>query len=463
MICTKKRKINEPNLHLYNEKMEKVKEFKYLGMWLDEKCTWKAHVEKIETKCKKVINLMRANTGNTWGADKQALIDIYRALMRSAIDYGCMIYGAAARTHLNKMQNRALRISLGATKTTPTKAMMVEAGEIPLELRRDKLALSYWIRLRGCGDENTTKSVLNECWEYGKFKGNGYGWYIKEKTKQYKMTEIIFNPPTPISSVPPWLFPKIQINTEIMELKEGWGDTRMNDCVNQYLKKQYYNSLQVYTDGSKDQNDHVGTGVYIPQFNIKIGKRITDQLSVYTAEMMAVIIALQWVEEVRPDSVVVCTDSVSALLSLQYMKSSREDLMLEIYQCIYRLHRIGIAIGFCWVPAHVGIEGNETADRMAKKALNMKQITDITFGKGEGKAIIKKNITELWQNMWDTENKGRTYYRIQKSINVKSVIGKNRREIVALTRLRFDHTNLNKTLFLMGNVNTPTCEHCHKK
>ena len=77
------------------------------------------------------------------------------------------------------MQSKALRLSIGAMRSTPNNAVLVESGEIPLEFRRDKLSLVYWIRLRGCGEENATKSILNECWEY-RFNGNGFGWQIRQ-------------------------------------------------------------------------------------------------------------------------------------------------------------------------------------------------------------------------------------------------------------------------------------------
>ena len=92
-------------------------------------------------------------------------------------------------------------------RSTPSNAVLVESGEIPRELRRDKLSLVYWIHLRGCGEENATKSILNECWEY-RFNGNGFGWQIKDKSKEYDLEGIQFSFPTPISNVPPWLFPK---------------------------------------------------------------------------------------------------------------------------------------------------------------------------------------------------------------------------------------------------------------
>ena len=59
MIFTKKRNINTENLTLYGQLMERVNEYKYLGLWLDSKYTCNVHIKHLETKCKKVINLLR--------------------------------------------------------------------------------------------------------------------------------------------------------------------------------------------------------------------------------------------------------------------------------------------------------------------------------------------------------------------------------------------------------------------
>lgn len=61
-----------------------------------------------------------------------ALIDTYKELIRSAIDYGCSVYGAAAKSHLNKnarTQNKALSLCIGAIRSTPSNT---ESGEILL-------------------------------------------------------------------------------------------------------------------------------------------------------------------------------------------------------------------------------------------------------------------------------------------------------------------------------------------
>jgi len=100
------------------------------------------------------------------------------------------------------------------------------------------------------------------------------------------------------------------------------------------------------------------------------------------------------------------------------MISVREDLLIELYRLL-RLHRGGIDVQFCWVPAHEGIKGNEIADKLAKEAL-LKVITvTIPLGKGEGKAVVKRKGLEIWQKCWEEDRKGRTYYKLQKSVILK--------------------------------------------
>ncbi|KAJ8350008.1 hypothetical protein SKAU_G00251380 [Synaphobranchus kaupii] len=82
--------------------------------------------------------------------------------------------------------------------------------------------------------------------------------------------------------------------------------------------------------GAKDpETGRVGIGVIVPLFGVRRSERLDDGLSVFTAEMVAIILALQWIEEVTPDRAVICTDSASALGSLTAPKSCREDLIME--------------------------------------------------------------------------------------------------------------------------------------
>ena len=60
-------------------------------------------------------------------------------------------------------------------------------------------------------------------------------------------------------------------------------------------------------------------------------RRLSEGVSVYTTELLAIIWAMQWVEEVRPGPVVICSDSASVLMTLREGGlGARSDLMAEL-------------------------------------------------------------------------------------------------------------------------------------
>ena len=74
-------------------------------------------------------------------------------------------------------------------------------------------------------------------------------------------------------------------------------------------------------------------------------------------------------------------------------------------------------MGFMWVPAHVGIEGNELADGAAKRALRREEVdVKVRLGSTECRSIMKKNIMAMWQEEWDRRKKGRHYYSFQNTV-----------------------------------------------
>ena len=99
-----------------------VKSAKFLGMIFDRKLTWHDHIDYVVKKCKQRLNLMRAVSGKHWGASQSTQLTIYKALIRSVIDYGAIAYDSASASQLAKLdliQCQALMISTGAMKGTP--------------------------------------------------------------------------------------------------------------------------------------------------------------------------------------------------------------------------------------------------------------------------------------------------------------------------------------------------------
>lgn len=149
---------------------------------------------------------------------------------------------------------------------------------------------------------------------------------------------------------------------------------------------------------------------------------MSDHLSVYSIEMTAIITALRWVEETKPLRSVICTDSMAVLQSFITDNAIREDLVLEVKHLLLNIISLGLAVQFCWIPGHYGIDGNEIADKLAKKALELDQVEiHIPLGKGDAKALIKSQIILRWQDEWDSESNARHYYRNHNCVGGKRI------------------------------------------
>lgn len=62
-------------------------------------------------------------------------------------------------------------------------------------------------------------------------------------------------------------------------------------------------------------------------------------MSVYTGDMLSILLAVQWVKNVRPLRSL-CSDFNSSLTSLQHSRSeSRPNILTEIQQTLYRSYK----------------------------------------------------------------------------------------------------------------------------
>lgn len=99
--------------------------------------------------------------------------------------------------------------------------------------------------------------------------------------------------------------------------------------------------VQVFTDGSKDPiTENTGAASVLPSYRGEIGRRPSNCLSVLYAMM-----ALEWVEQNKPNEVLVCTESVSALYSLvSGMASNRQHSLYEIMPIHIRIRNQGARV-----------------------------------------------------------------------------------------------------------------------
>jgi ribonuclease HI len=268
------------------------------------------------------------------------------------------------------------------------------------------------------------------------------------------LTELGFNKPDIMvanSCTPPW----DTLNFKFLNPFNSFDKATTADIIYQQIFKdhrQRYNSyIPVFTDGSKSAN-FAGCA-----FNIEgnsYSYKLNSISSVFTAELTAISKALEYVEQHNKRKYILYTDSMSALQSLSSTDRNSHPLVFKILSLLDKLSLLGFCILFSWVPSHVGITGNELADKAAKSARSTVKLPSPYCD-------IKKHINHLisrkWQEYWDTMSLNKLHF-------IKPIIQHwaplpSRKHDVIITRLRIGHTRFTHVHLLLGNP-APVCQQC---
>ena len=127
---------------------------------------------------------------------------------------------------------------------------------------------------------------------------------------------------------------------------------------------------------------------------------------------------------------------------------------------LWGLHDKGTHVRFCWIPSHCGIEGNESADQLAKDALDLDvdPLTKVHFA--DLKPLVNQYVQQQVQVKWDVSITGRDLYFLKPTLGPpKKFDSLTRAEEVVITRLRLGHTRVTKS-HIISRGPPATCHHC---
>ena len=219
------------------------------------------------------------------------------------------------------------------------------------------------------------------------------------------------------------------------------------------LRSQYPDHFAIFTDGSKD-DARAGCASVSDLHTSKL--RLPDNASIFSAEVLALDLALRFVESRRDRKFIIFSDSLSVLQALKNRNLSNP----LVQKLLVQHHHLSSSkeIIFCWIPSHVGISGNEDADEAAKSSLNL-NAAKFRLPHTDFKPIINRHICNRWQASWNN-----AIYN--KLFSIKPVIGEStlayrsvRKEEVVLARCRIGHTHITHS-YLLKKEDQPECVFC---
>ena len=176
--------------------------------------------------------------------------------------------------------------------------------------------------------------------------------------------------------------------------------------------------------------------------------------------MTALAKSLELVSNSQGRTFTIYSDSYSALLAIKQFNSNHP-IVLKIQEWLFKLSSRNKSVHFCWVPAHVGIPGNELADQEAKEVIR-REVTFHHIPSSDMKWVIRDHIHKKWQALWscDLLPNNKKYKSIRKSVkHWTSSYQSCRRSEIILSRLRIGHTFYTHKFLLEGS-SAPECAQC---
>ena len=154
-----------PTIKINGKNVKYVQQVKYLGIIIDEKLNFVAHVRYLRAKIAQYIASIRRVATQKWGMKSHIVKVLYGTVALPIVRYGSTLWFEGAknimvRRSLMALQRGLLLLTTRACRTTSTVAMQVIAGAKPMDLEVVEDALVKRVRRNlSLGLQSGTRTV----------------------------------------------------------------------------------------------------------------------------------------------------------------------------------------------------------------------------------------------------------------------------------------------------------------
>ena len=376
--------VHEYSIKIADKVILPSKSVKFLGVTIQQNLSWTDHVAVVVAKASRAVNLIRMISREDW-VTPHSLITLTTSLVRSRLAYGleaCLTMTDSQWLQLERSELAALKTALGISRFAINNLTYQEAGLLPL---REEVALRAAI-FQARTKTTQTSAIAETSFDFAP-PDSVWRDRLKKNPTIYSKTAslpsvthhlweasdispvVVDRNPKPF--LPPWQQKSAFFDLSYVSFSKLENPLYLTSIAKEKISTEFPHHLQVYTDGSLSEDKHAGCAFVIPDLGITKKYKLNDNVSVFSTELFALLMATSFVVDLpkQPLAVLFLSDSKSALQALErggtFNRSAiQQDILHNIHQLICR----GINTAFMWIPSHTGIRGNDLADQAAKQA-----------------------------------------------------------------------------------------------
>lgn len=433
---------------------------KHLGIWIDHKLNFKAHITHTVNKAKKKINVLKMMSRKKGGCHPKVLQRISNSIVRSQLDYGLTIYSKACKTDLTrieKVQNLAIRTSNRYLQSTPNHILYAEIGELPIQYRAQYLAYKEILKTLNFEISpitNHIKSLINS----------------DEIPKQHSYLEKIASINNyHILQCKIQNYPVITRDHSLVEIiphikninRKNTPLALQKSIVQKLIREEYNTYFKLYTDGSKTEAG-VGYGIYDQENRISLSYKLNSEFSIMNAELVGIIEALEYAISVNQFRIAILTDSQSSCMAL--INNTIENYLVQQFNTIVSCNNLQKII-IQWIPGHIDIVGNDRADEAAKLGIIKSNAEYYPLTTGDSLVSFKKELVREWNEEYVTKSqeKGKEHFQIMNTVEMKPWHYKmemTTTQTITIGRIRTLHTATKDRLYRWNLIQSENCDDC---
>ena len=441
---------------------------KLLGVTFDRLLHFGPHCKALKKKTRPRLAHLRTLTGRDWGLDEKQLRTVANGYVRGALEHAAAAWlPATPPSHveiLEREMRAAARLITGCPLSTPTHAVMAEAGLASVSARRSTLAARFLGKARALPPSDPLRAVADAT--APSRLSTVTGW--RDAGLAAWQAAGITSPVEPVlpRHLPPWTSPgSVTFRLDVGEgLTADAPPEQKKRIAAAHLASLPQCATWIWTDGSADTGVlNGGAGVYIEEPDAEehcLRAPAGALCSSYRAELVALHTALKHLQEHpahEADPIVVCTDSQAALATLRQGPSAQASpLGAAIWEFLLDLSVNGRRIHLQWVPSHCDLRGNERADQLAKEASLLPQETAPLDSRTIHRAAARAARTK------EAHDRPPGWYRLLMGDRVPPPVSHlERGEAVDVHQLRAGHWSGSAAyLHRIGGNPSPECAQC---